>query len=351
MSQLSAIVEPLLSWYQSVKRPLPWRDEPNPYHVWISEIMLQQTRTAAVIPYYRRFLLAFPTVFDLAEADDNVLLKAWEGLGYYRRAHNLKRAARLIVQKHGGCLPSEREELLALPGIGEYTAGAIASIAYGKPEPAVDGNVLRVLARLTEDSRNILLPAVRREAQEALRAVYPREPERARAFTEALMELGEQLCIPGGAPRCEECPLRDLCLAKREGLTESLPYREKRAARRIEERTVFLLLHGSRVGIFRREDEGLLGGLWEFPSAGSHLSPDEVRDYLASFGLSVLSVKEGPPAKHIFTHKEWHMRSYLVMLREEGGGITFAEPCELRRTYAIPHAFSAFLKFLEERQG
>ena len=345
---LPSLTAPLLAWYRAAGRPLPWREGRTPYHVWISEIMLQQTRIEAVIPYYHRFLAAFPTVAALAAADEERLLKLWEGLGYYSRARNLKRAAEVIVRDYGGELPRDPVALRRLPGIGDYTAGAIASIAYGIPVPAVDGNVLRVLARLTADSRDVLSPAFRREATAALAALYPTAPGDATAMTEALMELGETVCIPNGAPHCDACPLRDLCRAREEGRTAELPFRAKRTARTVERRTVLLLTLRGRVGIFRRPPEGLLGGLWEFPSADGTLPEAEVRELLAGWGLTPTAIRRGPDAKHIFTHREWHMTSYLIELSDEGGGLTFADRRELRTIYAIPTAFRTFLAFLEE---
>ena len=345
---LSAIKAPLISWYREVARDLPWRRSPSPYHVWISEIMLQQTRIEAVIPYYLRFMEAFPTVEDLAAAPDDLLMKHWEGLGYYSRARNLKRAAEAIVSEHGGQLPRNEEALRALPGIGDYTAGAIASLAFGLPCPAVDGNVLRVLARLNADPRNILEPAVKREAQAALRAVYPTDPEDAAAMTAGLMELGEVLCIPNGAPHCEKCPLAPLCRARAEGLTDKIPYRAKKPPRAIERRTVLILEHSGRIGIAKRPDEGLLGGLWEFPSADGHLDKAELNDLLSAFGLSGRIEERLIDAKHVFTHKEWHMIAYRVTLDGAGGGLTFATRDELRGTYALPSAFRAYTRILLE---
>ena len=345
---LPPLTEPLLAWYRAHSRALPWRIERTPYRVWISEIMLQQTRIEAVIPYYHRFLAALPTVEALAEVEEDVLMKLWEGLGYYSRARNLRRAAREIVEKHNGILPASFEALRALPGIGDYTAGAIASLAYGLPEPAVDGNVLRVLSRLSADGRNVLSPLVKREATEALRACYPKNPEAATAMTEALMELGEVVCIPNGTPHCAACPLKEMCEAHRLSLTDSLPYREGKAPRKIEERTILLLHVGARVGIRRRPEEGLLAGLWEFPSLDGCLTEEEVYRRLCGEGIMPDGITEGPRAKHIFTHKEWHMTSYLVSLSEICADLTFADREELSRTYAIPTAFRAFLNFLTE---
>ena len=345
---LPPLTAPLLSWYRTAGRALPWREARTPYHVWISEIMLQQTRIEAVIPYYHRFLAAFPTVASLAEADEERLLKLWEGLGYYSRARNLKRAAEAIVRDHGGELPRDPEALRRLPGIGDYTAGAIASIAYGLPVPAVDGNVMRVVARVTADGRDVLSPAFRKEATAALAALYPTAPEAATAMTEALMELGETVCIPNGAPHCDACPLASLCRAREEGKETELPYRAKRTARTVEKRTVLLLLTGGRVGIFRRPPEGLLAGLWELPSADGALPESEVRELLAGWGLTPTAIRRGPEAKHIFTHREWHMTSYLIDLAGEGGGLTFVNREELRTTFAIPTAFRTYLTLLDK---
>ena len=343
---LSGIPAPLIAWYRENARDLPWRRSPTPYHIWISEIMLQQTRIEAVIPYYLRFMETFKTVKDLSEAPDDLLMKHWEGLGYYSRARNLKRAAISIVNEHGGELPHDVDALRALPGIGDYTAGAIASLAFGLPAPAVDGNVLRVLSRLTADHRNILDAAVKREAQATLEAIYPKSPEDAAAMTAGLMELGEVVCIPNGTPHCDRCPLAALCRARTEGLTDKLPYRAKKPPRTVERRTVLLLEHEGRFAIARRPDEGLLGGLWEFPSADGHLTEGEVCELLSDFGLSGSITERAPDAKHVFTHKEWHMIAYRIVLAHEGGGLTFATKGELQGVYALPSAFRAYTRLL-----
>ena len=292
------------------------------------------------------FLTLFSTVKGLANADEETLFKAWEGLGYYSRARNLKRAAERVVNVYGGIFPDSYDELLTLPGVGKYTAGAIASLAFGLPAPAVDGNVLRVLARLRTDARNILDAAVKREAQKMLADIYPTEPEDAAAMTAGLMELGEVVCIPNGAPHCEACPLAAHCRARAEGLTDKLPYRAKKPPRSIEQRTVLLLEHEGRIAIAKRPDEGLLGGLWEFPSADGHLDEDEVDELLTAFGLSGHILERAPDAKHIFTHKEWHMIAYRVALDGEGGGLTFATRDELSGVHALPSAFRAYTRLL-----
>lgn len=345
---LESVVEPLVTWFQRVSRPLPWREEPTPYHVWLSEIMLQQTRIEAVIPYYLRFLSLYPTVSALANADDDALMKAWEGLGYYSRARNLKKAA-VMLNENGGQLPKTKAELLTLPGIGDYTAGAIASIAYGQPEPAVDGNVLRVYARLLGDERNILLPAVKKEATVRLAAVYP-TGENASYLTQALMELGETVCIPNGAPRCDKCPVAALCTAQKNGIEDKLPLREKDKTRKKEQRTVLLLFDESgNVAVRKRPPTGLLASLYEFPNVAEHLDENGAREAVASLGLSPVSITDAGTARHLFTHIEWEMRGYRVTVEEPtGDGLLFVSPSALLNRYAVASAFRFYKKQVVE---
>lgn len=340
-TSLQDIVEPLLCWYRENKREMPWRNSPTPYHVWVSEIMLQQTRIEAVKPYYERFLQTFPTVEDLADAPDDHLMKLWEGLGYYSRARNLKKAAVAIKEKYGGVLPDSAEELRKLSGIGEYTAGAIASIAYGKPAPAVDGNVLRVYARLTALSDDIMLPATRKNVTEALREIYPSGRE-AGELTEGLMELGETLCIPNGTPLCGDCPLRFVCKACKDGTAEHYPVRSPKKARKTEEKTVLLLSCGQEYALRRREEKGLLASLWEFPNLEGHIPPEEISGALKKRGLIPLSVKPCGAAKHIFTHVEWHMIGYEIVCKEKTRDLVWKTAEEIRQKYAIPTAFRAY---------
>ena len=346
---LSTMIEPLLAWYERSKRPLPWRKEPDPYYVWLSEIMLQQTRIEAVIPYYERFLQACPTVRALAEIEDDRLMKLWEGLGYYSRARNLKRAARIIVEQYDGQLPADYQKLLALPGIGAYTAGAIASIAFGLPEPAVDGNVLRVITRLCADEDDIMKQTTRNSISERLRAIYPREPDRAAAMTQALMELGEQVCIPNGAPHCQACPLGLACLARAGGLTDTIPCRAPKKPRRIERRTVFLLMYQGRVALRKRGDGGLLAGLWEFPGEERCLSEGEAAVLLREKCISFSCITPVPDARHVFTHVEWHMTGYAVECceRPQDCDLVFVTLQQLKQQYALPTAFRAFARTLE----
>lgn len=346
--ELSPIVSPLVSWYESGHRTLPWRDDPTPYHVWISEIMLQQTRIEAVIPYYLRFLSALPTIEALADADDELLLKLWEGLGYYSRVRNLKKAAITVVKEYGGVLPKTAKELRRLSGIGDYTAGAIASIAYGEPSPAVDGNVLRVVARITADTRNVLSPETKRDVTAALQKIYPYGKDAA-SLTQGLMELGERVCIPNGTPACHACPLADFCEARKKGLTDKIPLREKNKARKTEEKTVFLL-HCSatdRYAIRKRENEGLLASLWELPNAPLRLSESDALDTALSLGLSPRAVTPLPDARHLFTHIEWRLSGFSVECEKECEDFFWVTAKELSETYAIASAFRAYRRLIK----
>ena len=336
----------LVPWYRQVRRELPWRDRPTPYQVWISEIMLQQTRIEAVIPYYARFLAELPDVAALAAVPEDRLLKLWEGLGYYSRARNLKKAAQLVMDEYGGELPRTAAELRKLPGIGDYTAGAIASIACGEPEPAVDGNVLRVIMRVTACEDDVLSQKTKSRVADALREVYP-AGEEAGLLTEGLMELGETLCLPNGEPRCDGCPLRELCQAREQGLTAELPRRRAKKERRIEEKTVLLLRCGGCYALRRREEAGLLAGMWEFPSLPGKRSAEDVRAALEEAGLSPGEIRQCGESKHIFTHVEWHMSGYFVDLSRQSGEYMWKRPDEIRAGFAVPTAFKAYLKLLK----
>ncbi len=335
---LYAAVPLITTWYRSNRKPLPWRLDPTPYHVWISEIMLQQTRIEAVIPYYHRFLETLPSIEALASVDDDLLMKLWQGLGYYSRARNLKKAAVLLQNTYGGKLPADASELKKLPGIGDYTAGAIASISYGEPEPAVDGNVLRVIMRLCACDDDIMLPATKAEVAKQLREVYP-SGEEASLFTEGLMELGEGICPPSGAPKCDLCPLRFLCRAYDTEEVEKYPVRSPKKARRIEERTVLILSCGDRFALRRRGNRGLLAGLWEYPNYDGSLNEDAVHEVIVAAGLSAQSINAIGDAKHIFTHVEWHMRGFHVVCKYDGGNFEWKTTDEIRNELAVPTAF------------
>ena len=339
----------LIAWYRSNRRDLPWRRTTDPYCIWISEIMLQQTRVEAVKPYYERFMRELPSVETLATVSEEKLLKLWEGLGYYSRARNLQKAAKTVMEEHDGQLPAAYCDLRRLSGIGDYTAGAIASIAFGERVPAIDGNVLRVLARLTGSYEDITLPQTKKRWQEAL---APCVPEAAGDFTQAMIELGAMVCVPNGEAKCEICPLSAHCVSCMKHLTDEIPVRSAKKPRRIEQRTVFLILDGNRTALHRRPPKGLLAGLYELPNAEGHLDEAEATRYLRSIGFDPLKLTPVDPAKHIFSHVEWHMNAYLVRISPDFDGVDgengyfLIDNEEMRAHYAIPSAFSAFADYL-----
>lgn len=341
-NDITPIVRPLLAWYDTHKRTLPWRGTTDPYRVLISEIMLQQTRVAAVIPYYERWMTELPDVASLAAAEEERLMKLWQGLGYYSRARNLHRAAKAVMENYGGQFPSTYESLLTLPGVGDYTAGAVASIAFHEPVPAVDGNILRVAARVTGNDGDILDPKVRRQFRDLMVSAIPRD--RPGEWNQALMDLGAMVCLPNGTPQCENCPLAALCEAKRQNLQEKLPVRKKKAQRRTEELTVFLLLRDGKIALRRREKNGLLAGLWEFPHVPGALPEPDASAPLAAWGLTPREWRKRLEAKHIFTHVEWRMTGYVLTVTGENTDFTWVDRPGLE-ALAVP---SAFAKYLEE---
>ncbi len=345
---LPPIAPPLLAWYDTHKRTLPWRGAQDPYKIWVSEIMLQQTRVAAVIPYYHRWMEALPDVAALSAVEEDRLMKLWEGLGYYSRARNLQKAAKVIMDDFGGLFPRTYEALLTLPGVGDYTAGAVASIAFHQPVPAVDGNVLRIAARLSALRDDVMDPAVRKQIRAMVCAVLP--PDRPGAFNQALMDLGATVCLPHGSPLCAQCPLSNLCAARADGTAGELPVRKKKPPRRVEELTVYLLFSQNRVALRRRETGGLLGGLWEFPHVPGTLDEAEAGAPLAAWGLRPIDWQRRMTAKHIFTHVEWRMTGYFAEVQGTGEGLTFAEKGDLAQ-YAIPSAFGKFLEEIEAQLG
>lgn len=336
-----AMSKPLLSWYSPDARQMPWRtDPPNPYYVLVSEIMLQQTRVETVKPYFRRFIAKLPSLAALAAAPEDQLLKLWEGLGYYSRVRNLQKAAQKVMQEHNGQLPSDRDMLLKLPGIGEYTAGAIASIAFGLSEPAVDGNVLRVCARLLNCHAPISDPAFRKEMRTRLKEVYP--PGHAAEFTQSIMDLGALVCLPGN-PRCMECPLRQICLGFQSGKAPALPFRIKAPERKTEQITVFLLhTKEGKTALRKRPDPGILAGLWEYPSKKGYLTLKQVREWLKNHGISAEKISDAGTKKHVFTHLEWIMKARRILCRQENSEFIWASPEEIRQTYSLPGAFRKF---------
>ena len=342
--KLGRAVFPLLKWYQENARVLPWRTDHSPYRVWVSEIMLQQTRVAAVIGYFERFMAALPTPQTLAEVPEDELMKLWQGLGYYNRARNLQKAARQIVADYGGEIPSDYDAIRALSGVGDYTAGAIASIAFGVPVPAVDGNVLRVISRILGDARDISRQDTKNAVRELLLAVIPREAPG--QFNQALMELGAVVCLPNGMPLCEQCPVQELCTAHLEGRTAELPVKAAKKKRRIEERQVWLIFHNGRVALRRRPSKGLLAGLWEYPNELS-----DAMDWLERWNISAISWEKAGTGKHIFTHIEWHMTAEAVYAEtdELPDGWIWASARELEQVYAVPNAFQSFQPAVMER--
>ena len=336
---LSALPRLLLPWYRENHRELPWRQTREPYPIWLSEIMLQQTRVEAVKGYYARFLAALPTLQALADCDDDTLHKLWEGLGYYSRVRNLKKAAQVIVERYGGLFPRTYGDVLALPGIGEYTAGAICSIAFDQPTPAVDGNVLRVIARLTDDPTPIDLPAVKARVRGCLAAVYPKE---AGEFTQALMELGATLCGPNRKPDCESCPCRELCLGFQNGTAEALPVKSPKKERRQEDRTVFIFHCDGRYALEKRPDKGLLAGLWQFPNVPGHLSTSQALSQAEHMGLRPREINREVERKHIFTHIQWNMKGIYLEVSAASGSFRWLSADEIDAQAALPTAFRLF---------
>lgn len=355
----SDIVTPLLMWYDNHKRVLPWREDQNPYRVWVSEIMLQQTRVEAVKPYFDRFMKELPDVSRLAEAEEERLLKLWEGLGYYNRVRNMQKAARIIMEDYEGVFPEEYDLLVRLPGIGSYTAGAVASISFGKQVPAVDGNVLRILARLMLYEEDVLSQRAKNEARDALLPLMPKE--RSGDFNQALMELGAMVCVPNGEPRCEACPWREMCLAHQKGNWREYPKKAAKKPRKAEQKTVFIIGDGKRLLLHKRPSKGLLAGMYELPCADDWLDEEGLIVRVREMGFSPLRIQPIGEAKHIFTHKEWHMKGYRVLVEP----FDFKEDSEARlqkdyvmvtkeeteQAYPIPSAFAAFTEYLDIRPG
>ena len=314
----SSFTVEVTGWYRDNRRDLPWRQDKDPYHVWVSEIMLQQTRVEAVRDYYLRFMQALPTIEALAEAEAEQLLKLWQGLGYYNRVRNLQKAARQILQNPSAAFPRTMPEILALPGIGEYTAGAIASICFDQRTPAVDGNVLRVMARLTEEEGDVKSTPVKRRFTELLAGLYPDTD--CGDFTQGLIELGALVCLPNGQPRCEMCPVSGFCRAWAAGRAMELPVKAEKKARRQEQRTVFILSCGGRVAVRRRPKGSLLGNLYEFPQVSQHLTAGAAVSQAEAWGCHPLDVTRSKQYKHIFSHVEWDMTGYYITCGLEGPG-------------------------------
>ncbi len=342
-NQLGRITAPLLEWYHENLRCLPWRKDRDPYRVWVSEIMLQQTRVETVIPYFERFMERFPTVASLAECGDEELLKMWEGLGYYSRARNLKKAAQVICERYEGQFPQGYQEILSLPGIGAYTAGAVSSIAFEQPKAAVDGNVLRVITRLTQDDRDITDAKFRDQVTEDLEKIYPAKQRG--DFTQSLMELGAVVCVPNGEPRCGQCPLAGLCSAYNSSSQLQYPVKKKKPDRRIEQKTIFVLRYQDKIALRKRDAKGILSGMWELPNADGILDGQQAVRWLSKKGFSVSGI-QAPAAgsrqlKHVFTHIEWHMACWIATCDNAGSSndLTWVTDAQLTDEIALPTAF------------
>lgn len=343
--QLSRIAAPLLAWYDANRRDLPWRHAPSPYRVWVSEIMLQQTRVEAVRPYFASFMDAFPTVEALANAPEEQLLRLWQGLGYYSRARNLQRAAQTVCRDYGGALPEDYDALRTLPGIGDYTAGAILSIACAQRVPAVDGNVLRIAARLLDDGQNVLSAGVRTQYRAWLAEALP--PSRCGDYNQALMDLGATVCLPKGAAKCDACPLSPLCAAQKAGTQALRPLREKKKDKRVEQLTVFVLCRPDGTAALRqRPDKGLLASLWEYPHVDGTLDEAQAAQVLADWGLTPHRWYQKLTARHEFTHIRWEMTGYVLEVAGTGA-LAWYTPRQ-RQSRAIPSAFKKFTESLGE---
>lgn len=344
----------LASWYTENKRALPWRDTNDPYDVWLSEIMLQQTRIEAVREKFILFRKELPTIEALASCKEDRLMRLWEGLGYYNRARNLQKCAKVIQSQYDGHLPNDYDALLSLPGIGPYTAGAIASIAFSIAVPAVDGNVLRVVARYHKDMRDVRDPLVKKETEEMIQHLFQHEEVRnaASLFNQGLMELGETICLPKGTVRCDNCPWHKSCLAHKEKMVDVIPHRSANKERKIIHRTLLVIRDGNRFVLHKRPASGLLAGLYEFIGIDKTLSASEALKETEKLGFHALHMKKLPSSKHIFTHLEWHMNAYEIRCEEieelPGSDYIAKEKKELAHM-AVPSAFKTYLDWYNLR--
>lgn len=337
---IKEIIPLLINWYSKHKRELPWRQNQDAYSIWISEIMLQQTRVETVVDYYNRFLKEIPDIQMLAQIPENQLLKLWQGLGYYSRAKNLQKAAKIIISSGKNTMPSSYEELLQLPGIGTYTAGAIASIAYQERVPAVDGNVLRVMTRLLGSYDDIADLKTKTKYEKFLK---PYMPVQAGTFNQSMMELGATICIPNGLPRCNICPVASFCQAYQKGLLKDLPVKRKKTKRRKIRKTVFLYSYHNEIAIQKRPDQGLLASLYEFFNIDVFMTLEDVEKYLEIHKISYESINYLGTYQHIFTHLEWEMVCYHINLEKRINSYIWVTKEQLVTIYSLP---TAFLKIL-----
>lgn len=351
--ELYELRAPIVEWFRKEKRDLPWRNHVNAYRVWVSEIMLQQTRVEAVKPFFHRFMEELPTIEDLASAPEDKLLKLWEGLGYYNRVRNMQKAAVQIVEQYGGKFPEDYEDILGLTGIGSYTAGAISSFAFGQAKPAVDGNVLRVISRILGSDEDIMKASVKTKMEKKLEKIIPKDAPS--DFNQGLIELGAIVCVPNGEPKCSICPVAHICKAQKEGRQMELPVKKKAKERRIENRTILVFQDGDTVAIRKRPAKGLLAGLYEFPNVEGYLDMDEVISYSKEIGLTPIFVKELPEAKHIFSHVEWRMKGYAIRVDELEKNckesMIFARPEEIQDEYSVPAAFEVYTGYVDIKLG
>ena len=345
-------IRELVKWYRENKRSFPWRDTNDPFDTWISEIMLQQTRVEVVVDYFIRFRNEIKSIDDLAKIDDTRLMRLWEGLGYYSRARNLKKAAIVLCEEYDSKIPCDHEVLLKLPGIGPYTAGAIMAIGYGLPYPAVDGNVLRVLSRLLGIREDIRLDSVRKQLEEVISSYYEeneiKDPSYIRDLSQALMDLGATICLPKGNVRCVDCPLKEECYAYKKGLIEEIPYRSKDKARKIVERTLFIIRDGESFLLARRKMNGLLAGMYEFEGADEKLKKKDVAVLMKKRGYDPLKIRKLPSSKHIFSHLEWHMDAYEVLIGDWTVPLAENEVLVDReglQKLALPSAFRTYIDY------
>lgn len=338
------MVDKLLNWYRDNKRELPWRFDKDPYHVWISEIMLQQTRIEAVLSYYKRFMAQLPTISSLAKVDEDKLLKLWEGLGYYNRARNLKKAAVIIMEEYGGVFPTTYSEIIKLPGIGEYTASAICSICFGEKQVTVDGNVMRVFTRFYNDSSNVSKDSTKKNIRDFLLSVVPDD---AGDFNEGLMELGEVICIPNGIPRCSICPLREECQSNKNANYFLFPVKDEKKMKEEVEMTVIIPIWNNQTIVRKRKNPGLLHNLYEFPNVLGSKSIFEIKDLSSEFG-KVFDIQKSITYTHVFTHRKWKMQAYFVFLESVNCRSLFHSISDIEEKFALPTAFSPFLYQLKE---
>jgi len=338
----------ILSWYTDNRREMPWREDPSPYRIWISEIMLQQTRVDTVIPYFNKFMEKYPTVESLASSDEDELMKYWEGLGYYSRIRNIRETAINIVSNYDGKIPETFDELLKLKGIGEYTAGAIASEAFGQKVPAVDGNVFRVFARLTakeDDLRNLKFQKM---LKDAVKSVLPEN--QIGDFNQGLIELGALICIPNGSPKCGLCPVKDLCQSNKLNLQDKIPFKSKAKQRTVQEKTVFILQYQDKFAVRKRDDKNLLAGLFEIPNVEGFYTVDEAKIVVEEMGFVASDLHMIKDRKVIFTHIEWILQGYYVHVENENEKYIFDTKENLIQKYTLATAFREYLNIMEEPQ-